>query len=356
MAQKTVVPGEGQETNVAEQRMLQKVQTLMPDARVHNPAEAGKYYGEVLFASKDYVVQQVGPQSVVAHPRGQLGDLPLDNAKPGVRALEKFGGAVVDVNYDNGKGTVGLADPERWHERKSREPATEQQTTLARSYLGEQVGVYKPPMPALGISARYEGVVVNASATHAIQRINGRTAIVHDLGDHGKDLATLLEKGQKAAFVYDKGTLKGIEPIERERGRERDSQGKSATQQHEQNREGREKSPEDLKRESFFIARNTVRHNYGSDIKIYDAAKVGNDPKFEGRIVAQSSQHVIQRVAAKSFIAHERSALDADLKVGKFVEIAYAGDRAKTAEKEVRRDRQSEVSREPAQRNQGMSR
>jgi hypothetical protein len=366
MAEQSVTPGEGTQTSAAEQRLLKKVQKMLPDARVHSPTETGKYYGEVLFADKQYVVQQVGPQSVVAHSRGQLGDLPIDKDIPANRAMDKFGGSVVDINYDAGKGAVALGDPDRWIERKARMPATPELAQVARQYLGENVGVYTPPPSPLGLSTRYEGVTVQTvtsasdNSSHAIQRINGRTAIVHNLGDLTKQpameqMAATLESGKKVAFVYDKGVLASIEPIERERSRDR-TEGKATSQQRDQKSEGREKTPEELKRESFFTARSTVLRAYGNDVKIYDAMKVGKDPNFEGRIVAVSKDHVIQRVAAKSFIAHERSALDAELKPGKFVQIAYAGEKAKTAEKEVRRDRQNEPSRERPQRSQGMSR
>ncbi len=352
MAEKTAVPTEGVAPSVTEQKMLKKVHEMDPDARVHSPTATGKYYGEVLYADKHYVVQQVGPASYVAHSREQLGELPLDTGKETTRALGKFGGSVVDINYDNAKGAVAIADPERWHERKAREPANEHHASLARSYLGEGVGVYTPPPASLGLSARYEGVVVAVEGNHAIQRINARTALVHDLGDRAQTITA----GQRVAVSYEKGALREVEGLAKGRSRTPQSQERSTDKQR---KPAVDKTPEQQQREtSFFIARNTVRRTFGNDIKLYDALKVGNDPKFTGRIVAVSAQHVVQRVGSNSFIAHERASLDKDMAIGKFVEVAYAGNRARTQERDVRRDRQQQAPSQERtnQRGQGMSR
>lgn len=343
-------PGpEGTQLSKEQKQMLAKLEKLMPKAKVFEPKVDGKYYGEAVLLTKDFLVQQVGENTVVAHPRKKMNEWPFQTDTP--KAAEKFLGSVLDVNYEAGKSSPNLADPDRWLERKARTPAREIDTAIARSHLGQNFGVYSVPPSQLGLNTRYEGIVVAVNDGNVIQRINSRTAMVHEVGaERAKEFGA----GQKVAIDYEKGALQKIEVLDQARSRSREAPERVANQGREV---GTEKSPEAQMRESFFIARNTVRRNYGDDIKVYDAKKVGQDPSFDGTIVAASKHHVIQRVAAKSFIAHERASLDKDVAVGKFMQIAYTGDKAKTTEMEVRRDREQQRAPEQSRgKSQGMSR
>jgi hypothetical protein len=336
MADQIATPTEKAPVLTAEQkRMMKKIREVMPGGKVFEPKPNGRYYGEVLFANKDYLVQQVGSNTLVAHPRNQLGELPVGNDKGTERNLAKFSGSVIDVNYEGTSGAVAISNPDRWIERTARTPANDMATAVARSHLGQNVGVFNAPSPAVGLSTRYEGIVVAVNENQLIQRIDSRTALVHDVGT---EVAKQFGAGQQVAVQYEQGNLGKVETIAKERTRGRDS----APREHGGERSnGRAQDPEAAHRSSFFHARKIVRDTYGSDMKIYDAAKVGQDPKFTGTVVAMTDHHVMQRISANKVIAHERSALSGDLKRGAFVEIAYAQGRAAAVEREVRRDRQA---------------
>lgn len=318
----------GQAMTTEQKRLVQKVGKVMPDAKIHAPKENGKYYGAILFADKNFVVQQVGEKTVVAHPRESMGQLPLE---PG-RALGKLNGTVVDVNYTGKDSSILPADPERWHERTNRTPAAEMHASVARSHLGENVGVYNPPSQDAGLSPRYEGVVVAVNDTHLIQRINSRTAIVHEVSD---ETAKRFGVGEVIAVKYDNGKLLSVEPHERQRSQEQRAERQAPE------RESASRDPEDAARaKSFNLARNVTRHNYGKDSKIYLAERLDVEQgKYRGPVVAMTDHHVMQRVGKDRFVAHNRGDLQGELGVGKFVEVTYAQKRAQVMAAQRRADR-----------------
>lgn len=330
--------------SVADAKALKKLpqmQELIAAGKLYEPKENGKYYGPVLLATKDSLFQQVGESTFVKHSRAAMASWPFETDTP--RSAEKFRGTVLDVNYDGAKATPAIGNPERWMEREARTPATELVAAIAKSHLGQNVGVYNAPSELMGMSTRYEGVVVAVHQNSVIQRINSRTAIVHEVSP---EVAQKLGAGQQVAVQYEKGVISQVSEIDRTqskaRGRADESDnGKSA---------GRNVDPETAKRNSFFFARNIVRDGYGTDVKIYDAMKVSPEGQFKGTVVAVTDHHVMQRVGAKSFIAHERSNLDNEVKRGALVELTYKDGRANAVEMERRRDRQQSQERAAPQR------
>ena len=356
MADEKSVTNEPTPAVSAEQKsMMKKLQDVMPGAKVHEPKENGNYYGAVLFANKHFVVQQVGDNTAVAHPRKEMGELPLDPTLSNTKALTKLAGTVVDVKYDGKTSTVAPADPERWNERMARTPASEQHTELARAHLGPNVGVFNPPSADKGLSPRYEGVVVAVNDTHLVQRINSRTAIVHAVD---ADTAKAIGVGQQVGIEYDNGSLKKVEEIARQQSQAK-AQDKGS-REAEADRSGKPAS-EAERRNSFHFGRKIVLGIYGEESKIYDAIKVdGEKGKFGGPIVAVTDHHAIQRVGKAAFISHEKSLVQGEIKRGKSVDIQYQNGRATVAPRQLAQQQaqQRQHSRpEPARsQSQGMSR
>lgn len=320
----------GQKIPAEQKRAIAKVMKQLPDARTHQPRDDGQYYGPVVFTDKHFLAQQVGEKTVVLHPLNRMGELP-DLSK----------GTVVDVVYTGKDSTLSPSDPERWSERVARTPASEQHTTLAREQLGPNVGVYNAPSLEAGLSPRYEGVVVHSDGNALIQRINSRTAIVHDIRDSNaavKELGT----GEAARLTYNNGQLVGGERMERARSQE--------AQRQVAERAPANRDPADADRaKSFNIARNIVRHNYGKETKIFSAERVNaKDGAYVGTIVAVTDHHVMQRVGKSNFISHNRSDLEGEIGVGKFVNATYDKGRAQVVQAERRADRQ----RDPQQQRQ----
>jgi len=339
-----------QEMTTEQTAMLAKLAKVMPDAKVFEPKPDGKYYGEAVVLTKDFLVQQVGDNTVVAHPRKQMSEWPFDTAS--ARASQKFLGTVLDVNYDGTKATPAIGEADRWLERKSRQPANEINTAVARSHLGPKVGVYDVPPAQLRLSTRYEGVVVAVNGDSVIQRINSRTAIVHNVG---AEEAKKLGAGQQIAVQYKDGALSKVAEIEHAQSIEQ-IKARNRAEPQQGHADGKSLDPEAARKNSFFFARGIVRNGYGQDAKIYDAAKVDPEGKVRGAVVAVADHHVMQRVGAKSFIAHDRSALDGEIKRGALVEVMYENNRGLVTEQPRRRDRQQGQEQAAPRRSQGVER
>lgn len=198
------------EMSKEQKAILKKLLKLMPDAKMFEPRPGGTYYGPVVATDKNFVAQQVGDGTVVAHPKSAL-------ALPDGMKLKA--GQVVSVEHakDVSQGvapaTLQAADPSRWQERVARTPASAEHSAAAREVLGEKVGVYNAPAPDKGLSPSYQGVVAAVTEDgHLIQRINSRTAIVHNVGP---DVAKQFGPGQEAVIRYDNGQFKEAQAVER---------------------------------------------------------------------------------------------------------------------------------------------
>lgn len=335
----------------AEQKaILKKVAKLIPEAKVFEPRAKGTYYGPVVYADKKHVTQQVGDNTVVAHPR-------KDMAIAEGQAVTA--GTVVNVKYDGNAQAPTLegADPERWKERTAREPASPELTAAAREVLGENFGVYNPPSPQHGLSPRYEGVVAVATDTHLIQRINSRTAIAHDVGP---EVAKQYGAGQEVAFTYDNGKLRSVQGIENAK-----SQENAAARWPRQDRA--EEAPRDAddraRAKSWMLAKNLVAMSHGPDAKIYSAARLDpNGGKFRGPIVAITEHHAMQRVGkGNTVVAHNKASLSGEqLQVGRFMQVNYENGKAQVHAAQSRQQAQEQQRAAPERpapnRSQGISR
>jgi hypothetical protein len=336
----------------AEQKaILKKVAKLMPEAKVFEPKEKGNYYGPIVYADKKNVVQQVGDNTVVAHPRA------------GMTVAEGQGlaaASVVSVKYDADLKAPSLegAEPDRWKERTARTQASPEHTAIARVALGEKVGVYAPPSQAHGLSPKYDGVVAAVTDTHLVQRINSRTAIVHDVG---AEIAKQYAAGQQVSVSYDNGKLKAVEAVEHSKSQERTA---ARQERPERSAAAPARDPDDAARaKSWVLARNLVNKSYGSEAKIYSAQRVDADAgKFRGPIVAVTDHHVVQRVGkGNSFVSHSRDNLTGiQPQPGRFVQVNY--DKGVAQVHEARTQQQQQQQQRPAperplpSRSQGMSR
>lgn len=297
----------------AEQKaILKKLLKVMPNAKLFEPRAGGNYYGPVVTTDKNFVVQQVGDGNVVAHPKNSL-------ALP--EGMKLKAGQVVSVEHAKevapgvAPATLEAADPTRWQERVARTPASEEHTAAARAVLGEKVAVYNAPAKDKGLSPSYEGVIAATTEDHLIQRINSRTAIVHNVGP---EVAKQYGAGQEAVVRYDNGQFKEAQAVERQKVQERSRPARERTSEA--------RSPDDAARAaSWVLAKNIAAKSYGSDIKLYSAARVDAEAgKFRGPIVAMTDHHVVQRVGqGNSFVAHAREDLKGDLQTGRFTQINY---------------------------------
>jgi hypothetical protein len=340
----------------AEQKAaLKKLSKVMPDAKLYEPRAGGNYYGPIVATDKNYVLQQVGENNVIAHSKSTLAI--QSGFKPTV-------GQVVNVAHPKSaevgvsNASLEAADPSRWQERVARTPASDEHTLAARAALGEKFSVFNAPAADKGLSPTYEGVIAAVTDEQLIQRINSRTAIVHHVG---ADIAKQFGEGQEAVVRYDNGQLKEVVPVERAKTQEqarparvRDDQGRSATDAD--------------RAASWALAKNIVAKAHGSDIKMYAAERVGNgEGKFRGQIVALTDHHAVQRVGtANTFIAHSRDGLQGDLQVGRFKQINYAEGRGvvhqvqraqgRAPAQDQERGAQAQRAPDRARQGQGMSR
>lgn len=318
----------------AEQKaVLKKVLTRAPDAQLFESKSDGKYYGPVLYADKKNVVQQVGQNTYVVHPRQQLGELPTDPGDGSVtRQLQKLSGTVVSVNYAGKGGAVEVADSDRWHERQNRIPASPEHSAIAKEALGDRFDAYYPPAADRGYSTKYEGVVVGVTDDSLIQRINSRTAIVHTVGP---EVAKQFGAGQEAVVRYDNGRLKEAQIIERPKGQEKERPTRERAADRSRG------SDDQARAASWVLAKNLTAKIHGDDIKLYSAERLGKDAgKFRGPIVAMTDHHVIQRVGtSNTFVAHVRENVQGELQTGRFTQINYDQGKAQAHRIERSQDR-----------------
>lgn len=302
-----------QEMTTEQKAVLKKVQDRAPGAKLFETRSNGNYYGPVLYADKKNVVQQVGSDSYVVHPRQHLGPLPTESET--ARSLAKLNGVVVTVQYTGEKAEMKPADPDRWYERQARTPASREHSDLAKQVLGARFEAFNPPPLGHPVSPKYEGVIAAVTDDHLIQRINSRTAIVHNVGP---EVAKQFGAGQEAVVSYDNGRFKEAQVVERQKAQEQSRPARERT--------GEARSPDDAARAaSWVLAKNIAAKSYGSDIKLYSAARVDAEAgKFRGPIVAMTDHHVVQRVGqGNSFVAHAREDLKGDLQTGRFTQINY---------------------------------
>ncbi|MCD0253098.1 hypothetical protein JWH16_04415 [Xanthomonas campestris pv. campestris] len=319
--------------DAAQKAVLKKVKTMAPDAKLFEAKPDGKYYGPVLYADKKHVVQQVGADTYVTHPRSQLGQLPIEGGET-ARSLSKLGGTVVAVNYQGNKAEIAPADSDRWHERQLRTPASAEHAAIATKALGDRFSAYEPPGAEWGLSPKYDGVIVGVTDDHLIQRINSRTAMVHNVGP---EVAKQFVAGQEATVRYDNGRFKDAQTIERPKEQERQQPTRERAQ-------SQVRDPDDAARAaSWKLAKNLVTNAHGSDIKLYAASRLDADSgKYRGPIVAMTDHHVIQRVGnANKFVAHSRDALQGDLQTGRFTQINYTQGKAQVHPVQRSQDRQA---------------
>lgn len=339
--------------------MMKKVAELLPNAQVFAPREGGNYYGPILYAGKNYVAQQVGEGSVVAHPRDKLQAVQKEGQEA-YRLGTKSRGDVVAVAWREGNAHIEAADPARWQERASRVPASPEHAAAAREALGEKFGVYYPPKVEAGLSPKYDGVVAGVTETALIQRINSRTAIVHEVG---ADVARQYGAGQEVSISYDNGKLSQISAIERPQAQEKTQERAAKPERASRGQEGAARDPDDAARaKSWVLAKNLVKNSIDGTPKIYSAERVdAKAGQFRGTIVAVTDHHVVQRVGKETFIAHDKHKLEGDrVRTGQLSQINYDNGRAQVAAAERRRPAQEQQRPAPERpapnRSQGMSR
>jgi hypothetical protein len=299
-----------------EQKRLATKMREFPDVKAFAPkTEMGKYYGQILFASKHYVVQQVGDNKAVAHER---------SAFEGLSAASVKAGKIIQIEYQDHKPSLTAADPARWVERQNRTPASPEMLALARDKIGPSVSVFNPPPKALGLSTQYDGPVVAVTDTKVIQGTSRNTAYAHDKADLGRAVGV----GEALSVIYAAGKVEVKElaaPARAPaRAPERESDAKKAL------------DPEKEKRNDFFFARAIIQKQYGTEgqsPKIYDAGAVlkhqeNGKGDFGGRIVATTDHHVIQRVGQNSFVCHDRKAIEGEIMRGQAIALKYEHGKA----------------------------
>ena len=312
----TSTPGSATQATTPEQKRLATKMREFPGMQVFAPkTETGKYYGQVLFANKNFVVQQVGDSKAVAHERAAFGELSAASVKAG---------KIVQVDYQDNKPSLTAADPARWMERQNRTPASPELQSLAKQAIGPSVQVFNPPPKELGLSARYDGPVVAVTDTKVIQGTSRNMAYAHDKADMGRRVGV----GEALSVAYSAGKVevKELAPPSRAPARAPE-------------RENEAKNPLDAdkeKRNDFFFARAIIQKQYGrpdQQPKIYDAQSVlkgqeNGKGEFGGRIVATTDHHVIQRVGQSSFICHDRKNITGEIARGQAISLAYEHGKA----------------------------
>lgn len=315
----------------AEQKaVLKKLSKLMPEAKLFEPRAGGNYYGPIIANDKNFVVQQVGDNTVVAHPKAQLA-LPSDMKLKVGQVVSVAHAKANTVEQGAPSASLESSDPSRWQERAARTPASAEHTAIAREALGDKFTVSNAPPHDKGLSPTYEGVFAAVTDDHLIQRINSRTAIVHNVGP---DVAKQFAAGQEAVVRYDNGRFKDAQAVERskEQERPRPTRERNADQL---------RSPDDKARAaSWALAKNLVAKSYGSDIKVYSAQRLdGVAGKFRGPIVAMTDHHVVQRVGTSNkFVSHSREDLQGELQTGRFTQINY--DHGKAQAQRIQRSQE----------------
>lgn len=344
------------EMTAAQKAMLKKLTKVMPEAKLFEPRAGGSYYGPIVASDKNFVMQQVGDNTVVAHPKGDL-SLPADMKLKVGQVINVAHSKANEVTPGVPTATLEMADPSRWQERAARTPASIEHAALAKNALGDRVGVFNAPSADKGLSPSYEGVIAVVTDEHIIQRINSRAAIVHHVG---ADVARDFGAGQEAVIRYDNGRFKDAQAVERST--------EQAPDRAQRGRTDPDRTPDDKARAaSWVLAKNLVKKSHGEDLKLYSAKRVDAEAgRFRGPIVAMTDHHVIQRVGtSNTFVAHSRDDLQGELQTGRFAQINYAQGKAQSQLIERNQDRkrgQGRAEHEPRHRSadrgrpaQGMS-
>ncbi|MEI2263594.1 hypothetical protein OHC51_21795 [Stenotrophomonas indicatrix] len=331
------------EPTAAQKAIAKKLSTLMPGAKLFEPRAGGSYYGPVVGSDRNFILQQVGEGTVIAHPKSQL-------------ALEKgakFTGQIVTIAHprdqvigaEQHRATVEPADPSRWQERQARTPANQEHVDIARAALGQKFSVYNAASADRGLSPNYTGVIAATTDEHLIQRINSQTAIVHHVGS---DVAKQFGAGQEASIQYDNGLFKSASAIERTSGQEQGRATRSRSAEPA-------RTPDDkAKAASWALAKNITAKMHGPESKFYSARRLDAEKgKFRGAIVAVTDHHVIQRIGdSNKFVSHSREDVRGELQVGTFAQINYRDGQAQSVRVQRGQDRQQPPSQERERRNQ----
>jgi hypothetical protein len=167
--------------------------------------------------------------------------------------------------------------------------------------------------------SQYDGVIIAETGSHIIQKLNDRTAIVHEKTNLQHDV----EVGTNMSIVYDHGKVY-VEELSSDHERLQERRHLEPTSEGPKDSVDLERE----KRDSFLFARNIVLQQLGKDTKVYDASKVDPEKgKFTGTIVAITDHHVMQRVGANTVISHDKADLSGQFHKGAFLQIQYQAGR-----------------------------
>lgn len=168
--------------------------------------------------------------------------------------------------------------------------------------------------------SQYDGLIVAETGSHIIQKLNERTAIVHEKTNLHHDV----EVGTHMSIVYDQGKVY-VEELSSDHDRLQERRHREPSAEPQKDSVDLERQ----KRDSFLFARNIVLQQLGKDIKVYDASKVDPEKgRFTGTIVAITDHHVMQRIGANTVISHDKAHLSGVFHKGAFVQIQYQAGRA----------------------------
>jgi len=336
----------GAKLTAGQKRLATKMREEHPGVQVFQPkTDMGKYYGPILFANKEHVVQQVSEGKAVAHSRKEFGELAAADIKKG---------KIAQIDYAGGTPTLSAADPARWLERTHRTVASPELLAVAQQ-VNQNVQVFIPPNKDLtlaGFSAKYDGPVIAVTDDKVIQSTGRNMAYAHAKAD--LDRATVgVGEALSVTYAAGKVQVQDLAPPTRAPRQEKADPAKQL-------------SPEDEKKKDFYFGRSILMKQYGQNLKegerlrVYDASivmqkahpdlGVGSEKgEFGGRVVVATNQHVFQRIHDQhgnpSFIVHDRAKIDGEIKRGELLKLSYDKGRATPAPIELKRDRQQGVER-----------
>ena len=227
---------------------------------------------------------------------------------------------------------VSGEDPAKENQKASEEKAKafdSELIALKNEHMGKDARLYRA-RDNTGRS-QYDGIIITETGSHIVQKLNERSAIVHEKSNLQRDV----EVGNAVSIVYDEGKV-FVEELSADHERLHDRRHHEPSPQ-EPRRDG---DIEREKRDSFLFARNIVLKQFGEDTKVYDASKVDADKgKFTGTIVAITDHHVMQRIGANTVISHDRADLAGSFFKGAFVQIQYANGQGLISQTERQQSR-----------------
>lgn len=190
---------------------------------------------------------------------------------------------------------------------------------------------------------RYSGRIVHIDGTHAVQDLNGKSVIVHDLAklqgaQHQSALHPLgesLETGKRLTIEYGKenvliGPEQPREPRREGQGRAADGREPSSEgQAQSRDQQGREKGPEKAGAGEPVANELTALKNahMGKDAKMYMARENNGFSSYTGTVIAETGSHILQRLNDKTVIVHEKVNVNKDVEVGQNVNLTYSKGR-----------------------------